>query len=74
MKMSASEVMAAARKFLQDDAGFSRVNILSVVAVEPDSKWKIVASVEGSPTNKKELIADDKDGKIVSYRDAGYST
>ena len=68
--MSASDVMTLAKKFLQEDAGFSRVGILSVVAIEPDSKWKVIASVEGSPTNKKELIADDKDGKIVSYRDA----
>ena len=70
MKMSASEVMAAAKKFLQEDAGFSGVRILSVVAIEPDSKWKVLATVEGSPTNKKALIADDKDGQIVSYTDA----
>lgn len=72
--MSASEVIAATKKFLHDDAGFSNVEILSVVAIEPDSKWKVVASVQGSPTNKKELIADDRDGKIVSYKDAGYTT
>jgi len=69
--MSASEVMAAAKKFLTEDAGFGRVSISSVVAIEPDSKWKVIAVVEGSPTNKKELITDDRDGKIVSYKDAG---
>jgi hypothetical protein len=70
MRMSASEVMAAAEKFLTQDARFARVEILSVVAIEPDSKWKVVASVQGSPTNKKEIIADDRDGKILSYKDA----
>jgi hypothetical protein len=69
--MSASEVMAAAKKFLHEDAGFERISISSVVAIEPDSKWKIIATVEGSPTNKKELVADDRDGKIISYKDAG---
>ncbi len=68
--MSITEVIGAARKFLRDDAGFEKVTISSVVAVEPDSKWKVIADISGIGPDKKELVVDDKDGNIVSYRQA----
>lgn len=70
MRMSITEVIGAARKFLRDDAGFEKVTISSVVAVEPDSKWKVIADISGIGPDKKELVVDDKDGNIVSYRQA----
>ena len=69
LRMSASEVMKAATKFLKDEVGFDMVSVSSVVAIEPDSKWKVVATVEGTAVNKKEVLVDDKDGNIISYRD-----
>ena len=70
MRMSISDVMGAARKFLKEDAGYERVIISSVVAVEPDSKWKVVAEISGVSPEKKEIIVDDKDGNVVSYKQA----
>ncbi len=66
--MSVSEVIELTRKFLKNEAGFSDVKFSSVEAIEPDSKWKVIASVEELPPNRKELIVDDKDGKIISYK------
>jgi hypothetical protein len=68
--MSVSEVIVIAKKFLKDEAGFDSVRISSVVGVEAESNWKVLADI-GQPTSgKKELIVDDRDGKIVSYREA----
>lgn len=69
MKMSVSEVIATAKKFLSDDEGFDVVRISSVVGVEAESNWRVLAEIGQPTTNKKELIVDDADGKIVSYRE-----
>ena len=68
--MSVSEVMVIAKKFLKDEAGFDSVKVSSVVAIEAESSWRVLAEV-GQPTkDRKELIVDDRDGKIVSYKTA----
>ncbi len=68
--MSISEVIAAVKKFLKDDAGYEKMTISSVVAIEPDSKWKVIAEISGIAPDKKEVIVDDRDGNIVSYKQA----
>ena len=70
MRMSISDVIGVARKFLREDAGYEKVTISSVVAVEPDSKWKVIAEITGLAPEKKEVIVDDKDGNVVSYKQA----
>jgi len=68
LKLSVSDVIELTRKFLKNEAGYSDVRFSSVEAIEPDSKWKVVASVEELPPNRKELLVDDRDGKIISYK------
>lgn len=70
MRMSISEVIGVTKKFLKEDAGYEKVTISSVVAIEPDSKWKVIAEISGVGPNKKEVLVDDKDGKVVSYKQA----
>jgi len=70
MRMSISEVMGVTKKFLREDAGYEKVTISSVVAIEPDSKWKVIAEISGVGPDKKEVLVDDKDGKVVSYKQA----
>jgi hypothetical protein len=70
LRMSITEVIGVTRKFLKEDAGYEKATITSVVAIEPDSKWKVIAEIPGLGPEKKELIVDDKDGNIVSYRQA----
>ena len=70
LRMSISDVMAAVKKFLREDAGYDKVTISSVVAIEPDSKWKVIAEISGVGPDKKEVLVDDKDGKVVSYKQA----
>jgi len=70
LRMSISEVIGAAKKFLKEDAGYEKVTISSVVAIEPDSKWKVIAETSGLGPDKKEIVVDDKDGKVVSYKQA----
>jgi len=68
LKMSVSDVIEVTRKFLKNEAGYNDVRFSSVEAIEPDSKWKAIATVEELPPNRKELIVDDRDGKIISYK------
>ena len=70
LRMSITEIIAAVRKFLREDAGYEKLTISSVVAIEPDSKWKIIAEISGIGPDKREVIVDDKDGNIVSYKQA----
>lgn len=70
MRMSVSEVIAAAKKFLKEEAGFESIRISSVVAVEGESNWKVNVEIWQPATDKKEIVVDDRDGKVVSYRQA----
>jgi hypothetical protein len=68
--MSVSEVIAVAKKFLTVEAGFDLVRISSVVAVEGEMNWKVVADIGQPTSDRKEIIVDDRDGKIISYKQA----
>ncbi len=70
MRMSITEVMGATKKFMREDAGYEKVKISSVVAIESDSKWKVIAEIPGIGPDRKEVIVDDKDGNVVSYKEA----
>lgn len=70
LRMSITDVITAAKKFLKDDAGYDKLTISSVVAIETDSKWKVIAEISGIGPDKKEVIVDDKDGNVVSYKQA----
>jgi hypothetical protein len=54
----------------REDARYEKVTISSAVAIEPDSKWKVIAEIAGIGLDRKEIIVDDKDGNIVSYKQA----
>ncbi|HXY56690.1 MAG TPA: hypothetical protein VEH01_03660 [Nitrososphaerales archaeon] len=68
--MSISEVIGVTKKFLREDAGYDRITVSSVVAIEPDSKWKVIAEISSIGPDKKEIVVDDKDGNVVSYKQA----
>jgi len=68
--MSITDVIGVTRKFLRGDASYEKVTITSAVAVKPDSKWKVIAEIARIGPDRKEIIIDDKDGKIVSYTQA----
>ena len=70
MRMSITEVIGVTKKFLREDAGYERVKVSSVVAVETDSKWKVIAEIPGVGTEKKEVLVDDRDGNIIAYKQA----
>jgi hypothetical protein len=58
------------KRFLKEDAGYEKAAISSVVAIEPDSKWRVIAEISGLGPNRKEVIVDDRDGNVVSYKQA----
>ena len=68
--MTISEVIAVTKKFLREDAGYERATISSGVAIQPDSKWKVIAEIPGIGPDRKEVLVDDKDGNVVSYKQA----
>jgi len=44
--------------------------IPSSVAIEPDSKWKVMAEIARTGPDGKEIIVDVKDEDIGSYKHA----
>jgi len=68
--MSVSEIIVIAKKFLTEEAGFENIRIASVVAVEAELIWKVNADIGQPTTDKKEVVIDDRDGKIISYKQA----
>jgi hypothetical protein len=70
MRMSVSEIIAITKKFLKEEAGFDDIRISSVVGIEGESNWKVNVDLGQPTTDKKEIIVDDRDGKIVSYKQA----
>ncbi len=68
MRMSVSEVVEIAKKFVRSQAGYSSVEIASVDALTQQGRWKVLADVGLFATMRKELIIDDSDGNILSYR------
>ena len=70
MILSVSEVIAIAKKFLNEEAGYETIRVTSAVAIEGEAEWKVTADI-GQPTrDRKEIIVNDKDGKIISYKTA----
>ena len=70
MRMSITDVIGVTKKFLREDAGYEKVTISSVEAEETESKWKVIAEISGIAPDKKEVVVDDKDGNVVSYKQA----
>jgi ribosomal protein L21 len=70
LKMSVSEVIEIAKRFLVQEAGFDSVKISSVVAIEGEASWKVTAEIGQPTTDRKEIVVDDRDGKIISYKQA----
>ena len=69
MNLSVSEAIAVAKKFLAEER-FDNVRIISAIAIEGEAEWKITAEI-GQPTrDKKEIVVNDRDGQIISYRSA----
>ena len=46
------------------------MTISSAVAIEPDSKRKVITEITGIGPDRKEFVVDDKDGNIVFYEQA----
>ena len=70
MKLSVSEVIEITKRFLLQEAGFDSVKISSVVAIEGEANWKVTVEIGQPTTDRKEIVVDDRDGKIISYKQA----
>jgi hypothetical protein len=70
LNLSVSDAIAIVRKFLTEEAGYERVRVVSAVAIEGEAEWKVVAEIGQPAREKKEIIVNDRDGKIISYKEA----
>jgi len=68
LNFSVSEVIAVAKKFLAEEAGLESIRIVSAVAIEGEAEWKVMAEIGVPARDKKEIIVNDRDGKIISYK------
>ena len=70
MNLSVSDVITIVKKFLKEDAGFEDIRVASAVAIEGEAEWKVTVDIGQPVRDKKEIIVNDRDGKIISYRTA----
>jgi hypothetical protein len=70
LNLSVSEAIAIVKKFLTEEAGFESIRITSAVAIEGEAEWKVTAEIGQPARDKKELVVNDRDGKIISYKTA----
>jgi len=68
LNFSVSEVIAIVKKFLTEDAGLESIKIVSAVAIEGEAEWKVMAEIGVPARDKKEIVVNDRDGKIISYK------
>jgi len=67
MNLSVSQAIATVKQFLAEE-GFETVRVTSAIAIEGEAQWKVTAEI-GQPTrDKKEVIVNDRDGQIISYK------
>ncbi|HUI23202.1 MAG TPA: hypothetical protein VLY82_02285 [Nitrososphaerales archaeon] len=70
MNLSVSDVITVVKKFLAEDEGFEDIRIASAVAIEGEAEWKVTAEIGRPVRDKKEIIVNDMDGKVISYKTA----
>jgi hypothetical protein len=70
LNLSVSEAISIVRSFLTVDEGFENVRVTSAVAIEGEAEWKVTADIGQPARDKKEVIVNDRDGKIISYKTA----
>jgi hypothetical protein len=69
LNLSVSQANSIVKRFLAEE-GFESVRIISAVAIEGEAEWKITAEVGQPVRDKKEIIINDRDGQIISYKTA----
>ena len=69
MNLSVSEVIGIVKRFLAEE-GFENVRITSAIAIEGEAEWKVTAEIGQPVRDKKEIIINDRDGQIISYKTA----
>jgi hypothetical protein len=70
LNLSVSDAITIVKKFLKEDEGFEDIKIASAVAIEGEAEWKVTAEIGTPVRDKKEIIVNDRDGKIISYKTA----
>jgi stage V sporulation protein SpoVS len=69
LNISVTQAIAIVKKFLTEE-GFDNVKVTSAVAIEGEAEWKVTAEVGQPARDKKEVIVNDRDGQIISYKTA----
>ena len=69
MILSVSQAIAVVKKFLADE-GFERVKVISAIAIEGEAQWRVMVEIGQPVSDKKEIIVNDRDGQIISYKTA----
>ena len=70
LNLSVSDAIGIVRRFLTEEEGFENVRVTSAVAIEGEAEWKVTADIGLPARDKKEVIVNDRDGKIISYKTA----
>lgn len=54
--------------------GFENARVISAIAIEGESEWKISAELGQPVRDKEEIVINDRDGQIISYKTARSAT
>jgi hypothetical protein len=66
LNLAVSEAINVVKKFLTEEEGFEDIRITSAVLIEGEAEWKVTADIGQPARDKKEIIVNDRDGKIIS--------
>jgi hypothetical protein len=69
LNLSVSQAITIVKRFLAEE-GFEGARVTSAIAIEGEAEWKITAEVGQPVRDKKEIIINDRDGQIISYKTA----
>lgn len=69
LNLSVSQAIAVAKNFLAEEK-FEDVRVVSAIAIEGEAEWKITAEIGQPVRDKKEIVVNDRDGQIISYKSA----
>lgn len=61
--------LKAAKKFLEEEAGYPSSSIASAEPLEEGKKWRVIAEAGVAGIARKELIIDDETEVVLNYRE-----
>jgi hypothetical protein len=68
LRLVLGDVAKIANEFLAANTGYTRPHIESITQFS-ETTWQVVVDVGTNNVNLKDVIVNDRDGNVISYKD-----